>query len=104
MREHELPDVGDLWLADPETGRRIQVDTRRPQDCATAFAVAAAADRADVASEIASLGVDHLTLTTDGTGCGRSARTSPEKEAAMSFAWPLALCSLALIPLLLWRT
>ena len=63
-REHELPDVGYLWLADPETGRRIQVDTRRAKTRA-AFAAAAAADRADVASELASLGVDHLTLTTD---------------------------------------
>ena len=63
-REHELPDVGYLWLADPETGRRIQVDTRRAKTRA-AFAAAAAADRADVASELASLGVGHLTLTTD---------------------------------------
>ena len=63
-REHELPDVGFLWLADPETGRRIQVDTRRARIRA-AFAAAAAADRADIATELASLGVDHLTLTTD---------------------------------------
>ena len=27
-REQELPDVGDLWLVDPETGRQLRVDTR----------------------------------------------------------------------------
>ncbi len=63
-REHELPDVGHLWLVDPETGRRIQVDTRRRRT-RTAFAAAAEADRADVARELASLGVAHCTLSTD---------------------------------------
>jgi uncharacterized protein (DUF58 family) len=63
-REHTLPDVGHLWLVDPETGRRIQVDTRRKKT-RHAFAAAADADRADVARELASLGVSHVTLTTD---------------------------------------
>jgi uncharacterized protein (DUF58 family) len=63
-REHELPDVGHLWLVDPETGRRIQVDTRR-RKTRTAFAAAAEADRADVARELASVGVAHCTLSTD---------------------------------------
>jgi uncharacterized protein (DUF58 family) len=63
-REHTLPDVGHLWLVDPETGRRIQVDTRRKKT-RHAFAAAAGADRADVARELASLGVSHVTLTTD---------------------------------------
>jgi uncharacterized protein (DUF58 family) len=63
-REHALPDVGHLWLVDPETGRRIQVDTRRKKT-RHAFAAAADADRADVARELASLGVSHVTLTTD---------------------------------------
>ena len=27
-REQELPDVGELWLVDPETGRQVRVDTR----------------------------------------------------------------------------
>jgi len=62
-REHALPDVGHLWLVDPETGRRIQVDTRRKKT-RNAFAAAADADRADVARELASLGVAHVTLTT----------------------------------------
>jgi uncharacterized protein (DUF58 family) len=63
-REHALPDVGHLWLVDPETGRRIQVDTRRKKT-RNAFAAAADADRAEVARELASLGVAHVTLTTD---------------------------------------
>jgi uncharacterized protein (DUF58 family) len=63
-REHELPDVGHLWLVDPETGRRMQVDTRR-RKTRDAFAAAASADRADVASELAALGVGHCVLTTD---------------------------------------
>ncbi|HEX2302075.1 MAG TPA: DUF58 domain-containing protein [Gaiella sp.] len=63
-REHELPDVGHLWLVDPETGRRIQVDTRRGKT-RSAFAAVASADRADVARELASLGVAHCVLTTD---------------------------------------
>ena len=27
-REETLPNVGDLWLVDPETGRQLRVDTR----------------------------------------------------------------------------
>ena len=64
LREHELPDLGHLWLVDPETGRRIQVDTRRAKT-RNAFAAAATAERADLARELASLGVAHCTLTTD---------------------------------------
>jgi uncharacterized protein (DUF58 family) len=63
-REHELPDVGHLWLVDPETGQRIHVDTGRAKTRST-FAAAAAADRADVARELVSLGVAHCVLTTD---------------------------------------
>jgi uncharacterized protein (DUF58 family) len=63
-REHELPDVGHLWLVDPETGRRIQVDTRR-RKTREAFAIAASADRADVAAELTTLGIGHCVLTTD---------------------------------------
>jgi uncharacterized protein (DUF58 family) len=63
-REHALPDVGHLWLVDPETGRRIQVDTRR-RKTREAFAAAADADRADVARELTFLGVAHCTLSTD---------------------------------------
>lgn len=64
-REQELPDVGELWLVDPETGRHLRVDTgkRRLRE---QFAVAAAAERTEVAAMIRSTGADHLVLATDG--------------------------------------
>jgi uncharacterized protein (DUF58 family) len=64
-REQELPDVGDLFLIDPETGRQLRVDTsdRRLRE---RFAAAAAAERTELAAEFRSLGVDHLVLSTSG--------------------------------------
>lgn len=64
-REQELPNVGHLWLVDPETGRRLHVDTgkRRLRE---RFAAAAAEERASLATELASLGVPHLVLSTRG--------------------------------------
>jgi uncharacterized protein (DUF58 family) len=64
-REQELPNVGHLWLVDPETGRKAHVDTARRR-LRERFAQAAADDRADVARELASLGVQHLVLSTSG--------------------------------------
>jgi uncharacterized protein (DUF58 family) len=64
-REQELPDVGELWLVDPETGRQLRVDTRR-RSLRERFATAAEAERAALASELASLGADHVVLTTEG--------------------------------------
>jgi len=64
-REQELPNVGELHLVDPETGRQLRVDTRsrRLRD---RFAAAAAAERADVARELAAVGVRHHVLSTSG--------------------------------------
>jgi uncharacterized protein (DUF58 family) len=64
-REQELPNVGHVWLVDPETGRKAHVDTARRR-LRERFAQAAADDRADVARELASLGVQHLVLSTSG--------------------------------------
>jgi uncharacterized protein (DUF58 family) len=64
-REQELPDIGDLWLVDPETGRQLRVDTRR-KSLRARFAAGAAAERADVARELGSLGVRHVVLDTSG--------------------------------------
>ena len=63
-RELELPDVGVLALVDPETGRRLEVQTsdRRLRE---RFAAAAAAQRAAVASSLRTAGADHLVLRTD---------------------------------------
>jgi uncharacterized protein (DUF58 family) len=64
-REDSLPDVGDLWLVDPETGGRLRVDTRDAR-LRERFEAAAAADRASVARALASVGVRHIVLSTSG--------------------------------------
>jgi uncharacterized protein (DUF58 family) len=64
-REQELPNVGYLWLVDPETGRQLRVDTRS-RKLRERFAVAAAAERAQVEREFASAGVRHVVLSTSG--------------------------------------
>jgi hypothetical protein len=48
-REEELPNAGELWLVDPETGRQLRVDTRSAKLRAR-FAAAAAEERALVAA------------------------------------------------------
>jgi uncharacterized protein (DUF58 family) len=62
-RDIDLPDVGTVVLADPETGRQREVDAtpllRRE------FAAAAAQHRADVAAAIRRAGAGHLVLRTD---------------------------------------
>jgi uncharacterized protein (DUF58 family) len=64
-REQELPNVGALWLVDPETGQLLRVDTRSRR-LRERFAAAATDERSDVARELASLGVRHLVLSTSG--------------------------------------
>jgi uncharacterized protein (DUF58 family) len=64
-REETLPNVGELRLVDPETGRQLHVDTASPRLRAR-FAAAAAAERAEVARELTSLGVGHVVLSTHG--------------------------------------
>ncbi|MEP6893180.1 MAG: DUF58 domain-containing protein [Gaiellaceae bacterium] len=64
-REQEIPDLGELWLVDPETGRQVRVDTgnRRLRQ---RFAVAASDERRDVERTLSSVGVRHVVLTTEG--------------------------------------
>ena len=64
-REQELPDVGLLWLVDPETGRQLRVDTRSRR-LRERFAVAASAERGGVARTFSSVGVRHVVLSTSG--------------------------------------
>jgi uncharacterized protein (DUF58 family) len=64
-REQELPDVGELWLVDPETGRQVRVDTRS-RSLRERFAAAAAEERSGVARVLSALGVPHCVLTTEG--------------------------------------
>jgi uncharacterized protein (DUF58 family) len=64
-REQELPNAGDLWLVDPETGRQLRVDTRSAKLRAR-FAAAAAEERNGLRRQLASLGVRHTVLSTSG--------------------------------------
>jgi uncharacterized protein (DUF58 family) len=64
-REQELPDVGDLWLVDPETGRQIRVDTRS-RSLRERFAEAAEVERSGVARVLSALAVPHAVLSTSG--------------------------------------
>jgi uncharacterized protein (DUF58 family) len=64
-REQDLPDVGEIWFADPETGQRLRVDTsdRRLRE---RFAGAAAEERKTVARTLLSAGSAHVVLSTEG--------------------------------------
>lgn len=64
-REQELPDVGEIWLVDPETGRQVRVDTRSAS-LRERFAAAAAEERTGVARVLSALGVPHIVLSTSG--------------------------------------
>ncbi len=63
-RELSLPDVGLLTLVDPETGRTIEVQTGK-KELREQFAVAAAAQRAEIAAGLRRCGAGHLQLRTD---------------------------------------
>ena len=64
-REQELPNAGELWLVDPETGRQLRVDTRSER-LRRRFAAAAEEERRELAQALASIGVRHVVLTTAG--------------------------------------
>ncbi|CAN5655786.1 DUF58 domain-containing protein [soil metagenome] len=64
-REQELPDVGDVWLVDPETGNQTRADTR-DASLRRRFAEAAAAERSEVRRIVRSTGSDHVVLSTSG--------------------------------------
>ena len=64
-REQELPNAGELWLVDPETGRQLRVNTRSAK-LRRRFAEAAAAERVQLGKTLASMGVRHAILSTSG--------------------------------------
>jgi uncharacterized protein (DUF58 family) len=64
-REQELPNAGELWLVDPETGRQLRVDTRDGK-LRSRFAAAAADERHGLARTFGALGVRHVVLSTSG--------------------------------------
>jgi uncharacterized protein (DUF58 family) len=63
-RELELPNVGYLTLVDPETGRRMEIQTAKA-GLRARYAQAAAAQRAEIAAAIRRSGAQHLVLRTD---------------------------------------
>ncbi len=64
-REQALPNVGELWLVDPETGEQLRVDTRDAR-LRSRFAEAAAEERTGLARTFAAVGVRHVVLSTSG--------------------------------------
>jgi uncharacterized protein (DUF58 family) len=64
-REQELADVGELRLVDPETGRQLRVNTG-DAGLRTRFATAARDERAGLVRLLASAGVRHVALSTQG--------------------------------------
>ncbi len=64
-REQELADVGELRLVDPETGRQLRVDTS-DKNLRSRFAEAAAHERTSLVTALASAGVRHVALSTEG--------------------------------------
>lgn len=63
-RDAELPPLGFLALVDPETGRRVEVQTGRRR-WRESFAAAAKARREELAAAARRAGAAHLVLSTD---------------------------------------
>ena len=72
--------------------------TPRASGCATQFAAAAASERREVAAELASAGARHVVLLDPRRLAARADRLPPPRGSAMSFASPLALLALLLVP------
>jgi uncharacterized protein (DUF58 family) len=63
-REATLPPVGRIAIVDPETGKRMEVDTSRPR-VRERFEALEAERRATLHAELRRLRVDHAPLSTD---------------------------------------
>jgi uncharacterized protein (DUF58 family) len=81
-RELELPDVGTVVLADPETGRQREVVTT-PLLCRE-FAAAAAEHRERVAAALRRAGAAHLQLRTDSDWIADVVRFALARKRAWS--------------------
>lgn len=81
-RELELPDVGTVVLADPETGRQREVTTTPL--LYREFAAAAAAHRDTVAATLRRCGAAHLTLRTDSDWIADVVRFALARKRAWS--------------------
>jgi uncharacterized protein (DUF58 family) len=65
-REQELPAVGRLSMVDPESGARIDVDTRSRR-LREDYAQASAAQREEVATAFRRAAAEHVVLSTEGS-------------------------------------
>jgi uncharacterized protein (DUF58 family) len=86
-REQQLVPAGDLWLVDPETGRQVQVDTRR-RKVRRAFEQAAANEREEVRTALLHAGADHVVLSTAGDWLRVLAGHLRRSEAALRAGAP----------------
>ena len=64
-REQALPDVGEVVLRDPESGRQLRVDTH-DRVLRERYAAAAARERDELRRAVRSTGADHVVLSTAG--------------------------------------
>ena len=64
-REQDLPDVGDLWLVDPESGPQLRVDTRS-RKLRERFAPRRRRTARSSPASCARSALPHLTLSTSG--------------------------------------
>ncbi len=64
-REQELADIGELRLADPETGQQVFVDTSDPV-LRELYAAQADEDRQELVAMLNGVGVPHVALSTEG--------------------------------------
>jgi uncharacterized protein (DUF58 family) len=78
-REQELPNVGELHLVDPESGRQLRVDTSK-RHLRERFAAAAATERAKVHADITHTGARHVVLSTRGDWLRTLATFLAQKE------------------------
>ncbi len=64
-REEQIPNVGVVLLTDPETGRRVRVDTSKSKT-RQRFSEAAIAERQQLHQTLQRCNADHLRLSTSG--------------------------------------
>ena len=98
-REEELPNVGELWLVDPETGRPA---ARRHARRQAARPLRRGRRRGAQRSRADARGARRAPRRRSrrrATGCARS-RCSCAEGAAVTFEWPLALLALLVVPVL----
>ena len=101
-REQQLSPVGELWLIDSESGRKLRVDTnderlrRAVRRCRGGRARGGRADARFVRRRARS-------PLHRGRLAAQPRRVPPQTGAeAMSLTWPLALTALALVPIAVW--